>query len=292
MRHMPTPARTSTRSGRQARDAARMRGMRKDRRAVGAPAYVPDLRRHALLRLVAQPPRQQACARRGHPSSRRPSRASGGCTASRTTRLLSTESRWARPRDHPRSSMAIQVRKGQGDVKLTREEFERRLRQRFYDPRVRRTSSARSPRSSTSPGRRTTSTTRARARGRPAPASPIPSSSCRSNGSRRASGFSRPSASRRTPTRPGRVLLVCGAARHDQTCPGEMSKTFRLASLAREEVEQRRPRVRLPRPQPAHRRVRPPDSSLQGLRLDRDAALPLAVLLLPEPRAGPGATTG
>ena len=30
--------------------------------------------------------------------------------------------------------MEIQVRKGQGSVQLTREEFERRLRQRFYDP--------------------------------------------------------------------------------------------------------------------------------------------------------------
>jgi len=30
--------------------------------------------------------------------------------------------------------MGIEVRKGQGDVKLTREQFERRLRERFYDP--------------------------------------------------------------------------------------------------------------------------------------------------------------
>ena len=30
--------------------------------------------------------------------------------------------------------MPIEVRKGQGDVKLTRDEFERRLRERFYDP--------------------------------------------------------------------------------------------------------------------------------------------------------------
>ena len=30
--------------------------------------------------------------------------------------------------------MAVDVRKGQGEVKLTREEFERRLRERFYDP--------------------------------------------------------------------------------------------------------------------------------------------------------------
>src|SRR5262249_40296573 len=34
-----------------------------------------------------------------------------------------------------------------------------------------------------------------------------------------------------------RILLICGAARTDQTCPGEMSKTFRLVQMAREEIE-------------------------------------------------------
>jgi multimeric flavodoxin WrbA len=41
----------------------------------------------------------------------------------------------------------------------------------------------------------------------------------------------------RDPATPRRILLVCGAARHDETCPGEMSKTFRLVQLAREIVE-------------------------------------------------------
>ena len=36
--------------------------------------------------------------------------------------------------------MAVDVRKGQGDVKLTREEFERRVRERFYDPEFERVS--------------------------------------------------------------------------------------------------------------------------------------------------------
>ena len=31
---------------------------------------------------------------------------------------------------------------------------------------------------------------------------------------------------------PSRVLVICGAARNDGTCPGEMSKTFRLTGLA------------------------------------------------------------
>ena len=34
-----------------------------------------------------------------------------------------------------------------------------------------------------------------------------------------------------------RVLLIVGSARNDGTCPGEMSKTFRLAVLARETID-------------------------------------------------------
>ena len=37
---------------------------------------------------------------------------------------------------------------------------------------------------------------------------------------------------------PSRVLLICGSARNDGTCPGEMSKSFRMAGLAREILEQ------------------------------------------------------
>ena len=40
------------------------------------------------------------------------------------------------------------------------------------------------------------------------------------------------------PLSPSRVLLICGSARNDGTCPGEMSKTFRLLGLARETLEQ------------------------------------------------------
>ncbi len=34
------------------------------------------------------------------------------------------------------------------------------------------------------------------------------------------------------PATPSRVLLVCGSARNDGTCPGEMSKTWRLTQIA------------------------------------------------------------
>lgn len=39
---------------------------------------------------------------------------------------------------------------------------------------------------------------------------------------------------RSDPAAATRVLLICGAARNDKTCPGEMSKTFRLVQIARE----------------------------------------------------------
>ena len=40
------------------------------------------------------------------------------------------------------------------------------------------------------------------------------------------------------PASPSRVLLICGSARNDGTCPGEISKSFRLVGLAREILEQ------------------------------------------------------
>ncbi len=39
------------------------------------------------------------------------------------------------------------------------------------------------------------------------------------------------------PATRARILLVCGSARNDGTCPGEASKTFRLAGIVRGEVE-------------------------------------------------------
>ena len=39
------------------------------------------------------------------------------------------------------------------------------------------------------------------------------------------------------PKTPTRVLLICGGARNDGSCPGEMSKTWRLTQIAREVVE-------------------------------------------------------
>lgn len=132
--------------------------------------------------------------------------------------------------------MAVNVRKGQGDVKLTREAFERRLRERFYDPEFQTVE------------RQLASVIDV--------AWKVYDEYHKSPRTRQAGpGFARPEvelpiewletreaiheAERRQKVLPGpgRVLLVSGAARHDQTCPGEMSKTFRLASEARDEIE-------------------------------------------------------
>jgi len=42
---------------------------------------------------------------------------------------------------------------------------------------------------------------------------------------------------RRDPSTPSRVLLINGSARNDGTCPGEVSKSWRIAGLAREALE-------------------------------------------------------
>jgi multimeric flavodoxin WrbA len=128
------------------------------------------------------------------------------------------------------------VRKGQGDVKLTRAEFERRLRERFYDPEFEPLAGElqrivdvawkaydeyhKSPRTrKAGPGF-----------ANPDHALPIEWLDARQR-------VGAAQQEHDSPTGPTRVLLVCGAARHDQTCPGEMSKTFRLATMARAEIE-------------------------------------------------------
>jgi multimeric flavodoxin WrbA len=130
------------------------------------------------------------------------------------------------------------VRKGQTDVALSREEFERRIRERFYDPAFDKVSSQidaivdvawesyheyrKSPRK------------RPAGPGFADPDFELPiewlDARQRIHDAQRA---------HEDQDAPSRVLLICGAARTDQTCPGEMSKTFRLTQAAREIIESR-----------------------------------------------------
>ena len=135
-----------------------------------------------------------------------------------------------------RARVTPKPRVGQGDVKLSRDEFDRRLRERFYDPAFRDAEAEvdhvvevawqaydeyrKSP------------IKRPAGRGFENPRFELPVEWLETREEIQHAARQHTDATRR-----GRVLIVSGAARHDQTCPGEMSKTFRLASLARGEVE-------------------------------------------------------
>jgi multimeric flavodoxin WrbA len=134
-----------------------------------------------------------------------------------------------------RSRKPTAPRKGQASVQLGRQEFERRLRERFYDPaflardadvtRVADVAWEAYTEYRKSPVRR-----RAGA-GFKDPDYELPVEWLEARKAVRA-------AERRQRSRkgPGRILLINGAARHDQTCPGEISKSFRLAKIAEREI--------------------------------------------------------
>ena len=131
---------------------------------------------------------------------------------------------------------ASDVRKGQGDVKLSRDEFARRLGERFYDPafdpiradidRIIETAWASYDEYPKSPRTR-----------KAGPEFVDPEFELPIEWLEARAQVLEADRRHRNASLPRRILLVVAAARHDETCPGEMSKTFRLAQLAREVVE-------------------------------------------------------
>lgn len=129
--------------------------------------------------------------------------------------------------------MKITVRKGQMPDMLDRQAFGERFRERFEDPafdaeraalqRVEEIAWQGYAQSRKSPRRRPAGP------GFAEPAFELPIEWLRTRERLQA-------AQRRWSERaaPARALLVAGAARNDGTCPGEMSKTFRLTQIARE----------------------------------------------------------
>jgi multimeric flavodoxin WrbA len=128
------------------------------------------------------------------------------------------------------------VRTGQGDVALSRDEFRRRLGERFYDPafdavrpeleRVIEVAWDGYHKYRKSPRKR-----------RAGPGFADPELELPIEWLETRDNIAAAQRRQSDPATPRRVLVVAAAARHDQTCPGEMSKTFRLARLAREVVE-------------------------------------------------------
>ncbi len=127
------------------------------------------------------------------------------------------------------------VRTGQGEVRLSRKEFEARFRERFYDPSFDAVAAEldrivdvawtnydeyhKSPR------------TRKAGPEFENPDFDLPVEWLDT----RAKIFAAKKV-HDDPASPRRVLIVCGASRHDKTCPGERSKTSRLVDLARDIV--------------------------------------------------------
>ena len=93
-------------------------------------------------------------------------------------------------------------------------------------------------------------------------------------------------ARQKSPKSPSRILLVNGSMRSDQSCPGEMSKTWRLLKLAEEVVHAatgfETEILDLSLLTSQYGRVIHPCKAC----VSRPAAVPLAVLVLPQLRNG------
>jgi multimeric flavodoxin WrbA len=127
------------------------------------------------------------------------------------------------------------VRKGQAGDHISRDEFSKRFRQEFYDPAFRAHDAALAAMEEIaweaySEGRKAPVTEKAG----PEFADPDYDLSVewRENRDRIRAADAR----RRDPSTQSRVLVICGSSRNDGTCPGEMSKTFRLSGTVCEEL--------------------------------------------------------
>ncbi|GAC1537555.1 MAG: flavodoxin family protein [Ramlibacter sp.] len=128
------------------------------------------------------------------------------------------------------------VRTGQAGPKLQREEFHRRFVQVFYDPAFRAEDPAISRLEAIAwdayqQGRKAAITAKAG----PGFADPDYDLSVEWRAAR--DRLLAAQKRQEQPGTPSRVLLVCSSARNDGSCPGEMSKSFRLTQLARQVIE-------------------------------------------------------
>ena len=139
--------------------------------------------------------------------------------------------------DKPGAKTVIEIRKGQAPAQLLREEFAARFRAAFIDPAF--------AAEAESVGRLESIAWGAYSEGRKAPFT-----------QKAGPGYADPDYDLSTewvatkkrlddaklrwasPETKSQVLVICGSARNDGTCPGEMSKTFRLVGLTREILEE------------------------------------------------------
>jgi len=127
------------------------------------------------------------------------------------------------------------VRKGQGSVELSQDEFARRLRQRFDDPVF--AGAARDIERITDLAWDGYVGNRKSPRQRNAgPGFADPEYLLSEDWLAARAAIEAAERRQKDPRAPARILLICGSPRSDQTCPGEMSKTFRLVEMARDVI--------------------------------------------------------
>ena len=131
----------------------------------------------------------------------------------------------------PQTTIPIRIREGQAPAPLDREEFGRRWRARFFDPAFRDEDQAIDRLEEIAwgaydEGRKAPSTQKA------GPGFADPDYDMSTEWLATKQLIDAAQARWASTSTPSRVLVICGAARNDGSCPGEISKTFRLAGIA------------------------------------------------------------
>lgn len=135
----------------------------------------------------------------------------------------------------PPNPIQVQVRKGQIRQGLSREEFKGRFRARFFDPAFRQEEAALARLEQIAwdayQQERKSPVTRAAGPEFSDPDFPLAVDWLEAR-----AGIQAAQQRQSAPGSPSRVLVVCGASRNDYTCPGEMSKSYRLAQIAQQRL--------------------------------------------------------
>ena len=130
----------------------------------------------------------------------------------------------------------IEPRKGMPDVQITRDEFARRFRDRFLDPAFAANEGAIAAIIDTAwdgyDVYRKNPLKRRAGDGFANPDAMLPVEWLDTR-----QKINDAEARQKNPPSPNRILLINGSMRSDQSCPGEMSKTWRLLTLAKEVIE-------------------------------------------------------
>lgn len=130
----------------------------------------------------------------------------------------------------------IEIRKGMPNVQLNREEFEQRFRDRFFDPAFAKHEAALKDIIETAWDGydiyRKNPVKGKAGDGYENPEAQLPVEWIAAK-----AAIDKAEAQQMNPDSPSRVLLVNGSMRSDQSCPGEMSKSWRLLKLAEEIIQ-------------------------------------------------------